>query len=159
MEKQGKIKIVKYNDEETISTKHCIITNDTNEIQIAYVISYDEVMLVRPQNMPQWILNKIRIGKVKHNDMVIVTVNNNGTTYIENEEAILEIPKIWSHKIDDLFEEKYNSEEVKNILVEYTDRLNYLFYSNLSVQEKTEMRDKILAEFYVKYNLKNINHE
>lgn len=153
MEKQGKIKLVAYKDEETITTSQCIISNEVAEIRIAYIESYDGVMLVKPQHIPQWLLNKIRKGKVNNNDNVIVTVNDNGTTLIENNEAVIELPKLWSHAIDELFEEKHSAQQVKEILTEFNNRLSYLFNSDISAKEKVEKREEILREFNKKYNL------
>lgn len=113
MEKQGKIKIRKYNNED-LATKHCIVRDEL--LYIAFIESYDGVMLVNPATMPQWLLNKIRENKVFFDDNVIVTVNDNGLTVIENDEAIVDIPKKYSKSLDELFEQRYTKEQVKEMI-------------------------------------------
>ncbi len=140
MEKQGKIKVVRYNNED-LTTKHIVVVND--EMYISYIESYEGVKLVQSNNMPQWLLNKIRANKVINNDNVIITVNDDGETLLENDEAILELPKKYSKAIEELFEERYTKEQIKEILI----RVEPVFYNSYrggaTASERKEVLEKI----------------
>lgn len=151
MEKHGKIRLVEYNDEETVTAKHCIILDRV--IYISFIETYDGTILVSPELMPQWLIAKIKQGLINRNDNVIVTIKHNGEPLIEKGEAVIELPKLWSHSVDELFEKRYTSSELKGVLEEYTNRLTDLFESGISTEAKIAKRDEILAEFHKKYKL------
>lgn len=152
MEKHGKIKLIKYTDEENIAVKHTIVLENT--IYIAYIETYDQTILVNPYNIPNWLIEKIRNRKVDRNDDVIVTVKDNGETIIEREEAIIELPKSWSKSIEELFEDKFTTTEIKEVLDSTINRLNDLFSSDVPKEAKDESRTEILKELYNKFNIK-----
>jgi len=156
MEKHGKIKIVQYSDEENISVKHSIVID--NVIHIAFIQSYDDTILVKPNNMPKWLVAKIRQGKVKNNDDIIVTIKENGETLIELEEAIVEIPKPWSHSIENLFEERFTATEVKEMIIEYNNRLTAIYTSDLPKEEKDKEREKILNQLNNNLSINQFNN-
>jgi hypothetical protein len=152
MEKHGKIKLIKYTDEENIAVKHTIVLD--KEVYIAYIETYDQTILVKPYNIPQWLIEKIRNEKVNRNDDVIVTVKDSGETIIEREEAIVELPKSWSKEIEELFEDKFTTNEIKEVLDSTINRLNDLFVSDIPLEAKMESREEILRDLYNKFNIK-----
>jgi hypothetical protein len=156
MEKHGKIKIVQYSDEENISVKHSIVIDDI--IHIAFIQSYDETILVKPNNMPKWLVTKIRENKVKRNDDIIVTIKENGETLIELEEAIVELPKPWSHSIENLFEERFTATEVREMIIEFNNRLTDLYNSDLPKEAKEQERSKVFEQLNNKLSTNQFNN-
>lgn len=153
MEKQGKIKIVLYKDEDNVTMSKCIV--EQSQIKVAFIESYENTVLVKSQNVPDWLINKIRTNKVKHDDNVIVTVKDNGEVLIENEEAVIELPKLWSHSVDELFEVRHSKIEVRDMLLELASKLHSVYMSDTSAMRKVINKNETLTQMFNKYQLPN----
>ena len=92
--------------------------NDSDE-EKAELFESAEMTLLEKKN----ISSKKTMIRLNKNDDIIVTIKENGETLIELEEAIVEIPKPWSHSIENLFEERFTATEVKEMIIEYNNRL------------------------------------
>lgn len=155
MEKHGKLKLrdwekISYQDAELVSTEQCIIIENLagtkNQMLLATVETYDGTVLVPSHNIPKWLVSKIRTKKIRHNDEIIVTVSDSNQLCLENNEAILEIPKPWSSQVEDIFKERYTAEEVIDMITRVEKAFKSFYKSGISIKEREELLNDLHKE-------------
>lgn len=151
MEKQGKVKLIKYNEDSSITTKHCIIS--MNDILVPLIEFYDGTILVKTDDIPIWLVDKLRKGKVKHNDNVIVTVKDNGEPLIEDNEAVIELAKTWNSMVEEIFEERYTKTQVIGFLTDLENTLAGYFERKSKITDTLQSRQQFLDDKLIEYGL------